>query len=97
MKFICIFFFIFRGEQARNQALAAAEAVAAQQAAMAAIEADSKNEIVMDNSSSNNINFSKYSRQIVSLLARSFYNLKYAALFLAFAINFMLLFFKVKI
>ncbi|XP_066971302.1 ryanodine receptor isoform X4 [Macrobrachium rosenbergii] len=40
------------------------------------------------------VDLSGYNKRIVSLLARNFYNLKYAALVLAFCINFILLFFK---
>ncbi|KAG7158034.1 Ryanodine receptor-like 2, partial [Homarus americanus] len=40
------------------------------------------------------VDLSSYNKRIVSFLARNFYNLKYAALVLAFCINFILLFFK---
>lgn len=84
------------GEQARAQAIAAAEAVAVQQAAMAAVEAESKQEAVAEPSAASSINFSDYGHRLVSFLARNFYTLKYAALVLAFFINFMLLFYQAK-
>ncbi|XP_069170443.1 ryanodine receptor [Procambarus clarkii] len=40
------------------------------------------------------VDLSSYNKRAVSFLARNFYNLKYAALVLAFCINFILLFFK---
>ncbi|XP_071036526.1 ryanodine receptor [Parasteatoda tepidariorum] len=43
------------------------------------------------------INFKEYGRKLVSFLARNFYTMKYAALVMAFAINFILLFYKVTI
>ncbi|KAJ8665342.1 hypothetical protein QAD02_007004, partial [Eretmocerus hayati] len=85
------------GEQARAQALAAAEAVAVQQAAMAAVEAEAKQESTTEPSAASSINFSEYGHRLVSFLARNFYTLKYAALVLAFCINFMLLFYQVTI
>ena len=87
---------ICRGEQARAQAVAAAEAVAAQQAAMAAVEAESKQVPITEPSAASSINFSEYGHRLVSFLARNFYTLKYAALILAFCINFMLLFYQVR-
>jgi len=86
---------LFSGEQARAQAAAAAEAAAAQQAAMAAVEAEAKQEVIVEPSSGSSIDLSEYSHRVVSFLARNFYNLKYVALVLAFCINFMLLFYKV--
>ncbi|XP_035212318.1 ryanodine receptor-like isoform X2 [Stegodyphus dumicola] len=41
------------------------------------------------------INFREYGRKLVSFLARNFYTMKYLALVMAFAINFILLFYKV--
>lgn len=41
------------------------------------------------------INFGEYGRKLVSFLARNFYTMKYLALVMAFAINFILLFYKV--
>lgn len=86
---------LFSGEQARAQAAASAEAAAAQQAAMAAVEAEAKQEIIVEPSTGPSIDLSQYSHRVVSFLARNFYNLKYVALVLAFCINFMLLFYKV--
>uniref|UniRef100_T1E1N4 Putative ryanodine receptor n=1 Tax=Cupiennius salei TaxID=6928 RepID=T1E1N4_CUPSA len=43
------------------------------------------------------INFGEYGRKLVSFLARNFYTMKYLALVMAFAINFILLFYKVTI
>ncbi|XP_023317849.1 ryanodine receptor isoform X1 [Trichogramma pretiosum] len=83
------------GKQARMQALADAEAVAVQQAAMLAVEAESKQESTVEPSAASSMNLSEYSHRLVSFLARNFYTLKYAALVLAFLINFMLLFYKV--
>lgn len=88
--------YLHSGEQARAQALAAAEAVVAQQAAMAAVEAESKQELTSEPSAASSINFSEYGHRLVSFLARNFYTLKYAALILAFCINFMLLFYQVR-
>lgn len=83
------------GEQARLQAASTAEAAAAQQVAMAAVEAEAKHEIISESSGGSSIELSEYTKRIVSFLARNFYNLKYVALVLAFCINFMLLFYKV--
>ncbi|KAK7028973.1 hypothetical protein SK128_013879 [Halocaridina rubra] len=43
------------------------------------------------------VDLSGYNKRIVSFLARNFYNLKYAALVMAFCINFILLFFKATV
>ncbi|GIZ01914.1 hypothetical protein CEXT_680021 [Caerostris extrusa] len=43
------------------------------------------------------INFNEYGRKLVSFLARNFYTMKYLALVMAFAINFILLFYKVTV
>ena len=43
------------------------------------------------------INFGNYIHRFVCFLARNFYNLKYVALFLAFMINFILLFYRVSV
>ncbi|GFR18427.1 ryanodine receptor [Trichonephila clavata] len=43
------------------------------------------------------INFREYGRKLVSFLARNFYTMKYLALVMAFAINFILLFYKVTV
>ncbi|XP_060521135.1 ryanodine receptor isoform X2 [Cylas formicarius] len=84
------------GEQAKLAAQEKAEAQAAQQAAMQAIESESKAKAASTESSAmSQINFSAYTHRAVSFLARNFYNLKYVALVLAFCINFMLLFYKV--
>ncbi|XP_046400098.1 ryanodine receptor isoform X3 [Ischnura elegans] len=83
------------GEAAKKQAAMNAEAVAQQQAVMAAVEAESKHEVVTEPSAISQIDFSEYTKRAVSFLARNFYNLKYVALVLAFCINFILLFYKV--
>lgn len=83
------------GDAARKAAAATAEAAVQQQAAMAAVEAESKQEVVVEPSAVSQIDFSEYTKRAVSFLARNFYNLKYVALVLAFCINFMLLFYKV--
>lgn len=62
---------------------------------MAAVEAEAKQEIIVEPSTGSSIDLSQYSHRVVSFLARNFYNLKYVALVLAFCINFMLLFYKV--
>lgn len=67
----------------------------AQQAAMAAVEAEAKHETVVETSSTASINMSAYLHRLVSFLARNFYTLKYVALTLAFFINLMLLTYKV--
>lgn len=96
IKYLKSIIIINSGEQARAQAAAAAEAAAAQQAAMAAVEAEAKQETAIEPSAASTIDFSEYTHRIVSFLARNFYNLKYVALVLAFCINFMLLFYKVR-
>ncbi|KAH1010100.1 hypothetical protein HUJ05_004454 [Dendroctonus ponderosae] len=83
------------GEQAKIAAQEKAEAQAAQQAVMQAIESESKAKNIREPSAMQQINFSAYAHRAVSFLARNFYNLKYVALVLAFCINFMLLFYKV--
>lgn len=72
------------------------EAQAAQQAAMQAIETESKQKAESEPPAVAQINFAAYGQRAVSFLARNFYNLKYLALILAFCINFMLLFYKVS-
>ncbi|XP_075987925.1 ryanodine receptor isoform X13 [Anticarsia gemmatalis] len=86
------------GEQAKKQAQERMEAQAVQQAAMSAIEAESKKQAVQGPSPSalQQVDLSQYTRRAVSFLARNFYNLKYVALVLAFCINFVLLFYKVS-
>ena len=42
------------------------------------------------------INFGAYAKRIVSFLARNFFTMKFIALAIAFSINFMLLFYKVR-
>jgi hypothetical protein len=87
--------FNFSGEQAKRAAQEKVEAQAAQQAAMQAIESESKQPVITEPSAVSQINFGAYSHRAVSFLARNFYNLKYVALVLAFCINFMLLFYRV--
>ncbi|KAK7790957.1 hypothetical protein R5R35_007854 [Gryllus longicercus] len=83
------------GEAARKAAAATAEAGVQQQAAMAAVEAENKQEVVTEPSAMSQIDFNSYTKRAVSFLARNFYNLKYIALVLAFCINFILLLYKV--
>ncbi|XP_054285011.1 ryanodine receptor isoform X1 [Macrosteles quadrilineatus] len=83
------------GEAARREAAAVAEVAAQQQAVMAAVEAETKQEVSTEPSAISQIDFNSYTQRIVSYLARNFYNLKYVALVLAFCINFILLFYKV--
>ncbi|XP_050357863.1 ryanodine receptor isoform X10 [Nymphalis io] len=85
------------GEQAKKQAQERLEAQAVQQAAMSAIEAESKKAVQGPAPSAlSQVDLSQYTRRAVSFLARNFYNLKYVALVLAFCINFVLLFYKVS-
>lgn len=88
--------FVFSGDAARKEAAATAEVAAQQQAVMAAVEAENKQEAVVEPSALSQMDFNSYTNRVVSFLARNFYNLKYVALVLAFCINFMLLFYKVK-
>ena len=69
---------------------------AKQLAAMAAAEklASSKSAKVPEGPSSA-IDFGGIAKMIVSFLARNFFTIKFIALVIAFAINFMLLFYKV--
>lgn len=85
------------GEAAKRADIERSEAQKVQEAAMAAIEAESKrtSQQTTEKPAVNEIDFSKYAHRVVSFLARNFYNLKYLALVLAFCINFMLLFYKV--
>lgn len=88
---------LYSGEAAKRAAQEKAEAQAAQEAAMRAIETESKQTVQAEVSAISQINFGAYGQRAVSFLARNFYNLKYVALVLAFCINFMLLFYKVKL
>ncbi|XP_063236802.1 ryanodine receptor isoform X2 [Bacillus rossius redtenbacheri] len=83
------------GDAARKAAAQTAEAAAQQQVAMAAVEAEAKQEVVVEQSAVSQVDISKYTKRVLSFLARNFYNLKYVALVLAFCINFILLFYKV--
>nr|CAD7424343.1 unnamed protein product [Timema monikensis] len=85
------------GEAARKAAAANVEVAAQQQAAMAAVEAESKHVVVVEPSAVSQMDFSEYTKRVLSYLARNFYNLKYVALVLAFCINFILLFYKVTV
>ncbi|KAJ2939108.1 hypothetical protein O0L34_g10295 [Tuta absoluta] len=86
------------GEQKKKEVQERMEAQAAQQAAMSAIEAESKKAAqgITQPSAVSQIDLSQYTKRAVSFLARNFYNLKYVALVLAFCINFVLLFYKVS-
>lgn len=88
--------FFYSGDAVKRAAQEKAEAQAAQQAAMQAIELEHKQEVSVEKSAVSQINLSGYGQRVVSFLARNFYNLKYVALVLAFCINFMLLFYKVS-
>ncbi|XP_067007679.2 ryanodine receptor [Anabrus simplex] len=83
------------GEAARKAAAVQAEVAAQQQAAMAAVETEAKQEVKVEPSAVSQIDLSEYTKRAVSFLARNFYNLKYVALVLAFLINFILLLYKV--
>ncbi|KAI5742923.1 hypothetical protein M8J77_012710 [Diaphorina citri] len=84
------------GEVARKEAAQIAEVAAQQQAVMAAMEAEHKQESAsIEPSAFAQIDFNGYTHKALSFLARNFYNLKYVALVLAFCINFILLFYKV--
>lgn len=85
------------GEAAKRAEVERSEAQKVQEAAIATIEAEKKktSQATTEAPAVTQIDFSKYAHRIVSFLARNFYNLKYVALVLAFAINFMLLFYKV--
>lgn len=85
------------GEQERARAAQSVEDQGVQQAAMAAVDAEAKQETIAEPSAASSINFSEYGHRLVSFLARNFYTLKYAALILAFCINFMLLFYQVSL
>lgn len=91
----CIF---YSGEAAKLAAQEKVEAQQAQQAAMLAVETETKaHEAAPQASAVSEIDFNAYTHRLVSFLARNFYNLKYVALVLAFGINFILLFYKVSI
>lgn len=87
---------LLRGDAARKEAAATAEVAAQQQAVMAAVEAENKQEVTVEPSALSQMDLNSYTHRAVSFLARNFYNLKYVALVLAFCINFMLLFYKVR-
>jgi hypothetical protein len=84
------------GEAAKREAAVTAEVAAQQQAVMAAVEAEAKQESALNESAFSQIDFSSYTLHALSFLARNFYTLKMVALFLAFAINFTLLCYKVN-
>ncbi|XP_065200353.1 ryanodine receptor [Planococcus citri] len=83
------------GEAARKEAAATAEVAAQQQAVMAAMEAEAKQEGSKESAFSQ-IDFNGYSQRVLNLLARNYYKLTYAALILAFGINLILLFYRVS-
>ncbi|XP_072162212.1 ryanodine receptor isoform X2 [Bemisia tabaci] len=85
------------GGAAKKEAALVAEVAAQHQAVMAAVEAEGKQETVSEPSAVSQIDFNGYTHRALSFLARNFYNLKYAALVLAFCINFILLFYKVTV
>lgn len=86
------------GEAAKRAQQEREEAQKLQQATLAALEAENKKgkDATVEPAAVNQIDFSGYAHKAVSFLARNFYNLKYVALVLAFCINFMLLFYKVR-
>lgn len=86
------------GEAAKRAQQEREEAQKLQQATLAALDAENKKgkDVSAEPAAVNQIDFSSYTKKAVSFLARNFYNLKYVALVLAFCINFMLLFYKVR-
>uniref|UniRef100_A0A336KLC6 CSON012070 protein n=1 Tax=Culicoides sonorensis TaxID=179676 RepID=A0A336KLC6_CULSO len=86
------------GEAAKRAQQEREEAQKLQQATLAALDAEAKKgkDASAEPAAVNQIDFSSYTKKAVSFLARNFYTLKYVALVLAFCINFMLLFYKVR-
>lgn len=87
------------GDAAKRAAQEQSEAQKLQEAAMATIEAEGKKAATStaEPDAVSQIDFAKYTNRAVSFLARNFYKLKWLALILSFAINFMLLLYKVTI
>ena len=69
---------------------------AQQEAAMKAAEDAKKTKAATASSSAPSFDFGKYVKKMTSFLARNFFTMKFAALVIAFIINFMLLFYRVS-
>jgi len=67
-----------------------------QDAAMKAAEDAKKKKAASTSSSAPSFDFGKYAKSMTSFLARNFFTMKFAALVIAFIINFMLLFYRVS-
>jgi len=67
-----------------------------QEAAMKAAEETKKKKAAAASSSAPSFDFGKYAKSMTSFLARNFFTMKFAALVIAFIINFMLLFYRVS-
>ena len=69
---------------------------AQQEAAMKAAEEAKKKKAASASSAAPSFDVSKYMKKMTSFLARNFFTMKFAALIIAFIINFMLLFYRVS-
>ncbi|XP_023320280.1 ryanodine receptor isoform X3 [Eurytemora carolleeae] len=69
---------------------------AQQEAAMKAAEDAKRKKAASTSSAAPSFNFGKYLKKMTSFLARNFFTMKFAALVIAFIINFMLLFYRVS-
>ena len=69
---------------------------AQQEAAMKAAEDAKRTKAATASSSAPTFDFGKYVKKVTSFLARNFFTMKFAALVIAFIINFMLLFYRVS-
>ena len=69
---------------------------AQQEAAMKAAEEAKKKKAASASSAAPSFDFGKYMKKATSFLARNFFTMKFAALVIAFIINFMLLFYRVS-
>merc|ERR1711962_1956072 len=69
---------------------------AQQETAMKAAEDAKKKKAASTSSSAPSFDFGKYAKSMTSFLARNFFTMKFAALVIAFIINFMLLFYRVS-
>ena len=73
------------------------ELAAQQEAAMKAAEQAKKIKAASSSSAAPSFDVSKYMKKLTSFLARNFFTMKFAALVIAFIINFMLLFYRVSV
>merc|ERR1712142_602357 len=67
-----------------------------QGAAMKAAEDAKEKKAASTSSAAPSFDFGKYMKKVTSFLARNFFTMKFAALVIAFIINFMLLFYRVS-